>query len=290
MVVWAGALLASVGLRSGSALGDVEVRRVVSLAPSVTEILFALGVGDRVVGVSAYCDYPPEAQRIDRIGTFLTPNVERILAKQPDLVIGVPSPGNRAPVENLRSLGLRVVIVDPEGVAAILESIRSIAAAVGVPEEGERLVGAIGRRLAALAGRLEGAARRRVLMVVGRAPLMAAGRGTYQDELIRLAGGDNVAAASGEHWPNLGVEFVIAAAPEVIIDVSMGSEATSADGAMAFWRAFPTVPAVRDRRVHTEGASALLRPGPRVAETLELVARYVHPERFATGGDGAAAP
>ena len=95
-------------------------QRIISLAPSITEILFALGVGDRVVGVSSYCDYPPEATRIERIGTFLQPNVERILTKHPDLVIGVPSPDNRAPVERLETLGRRVLIVDPERVAATL--------------------------------------------------------------------------------------------------------------------------------------------------------------------------
>src|SRR5215468_11425388 len=92
----------------------VSPQRIISLAPSITEILFALGVGDRVVGVSTYCDYPPEATRIDRIGTFLQPNIERILAKRPDLVIGVPSPTNREPVERLQQLGLRILIVNPE--------------------------------------------------------------------------------------------------------------------------------------------------------------------------------
>src|SRR5215470_1410783 len=87
-------------------------QRIISLAPSITEILFALGVGDRVVGVSTFCDYPPEATRLDRIGTFLQPDIERILAKRPDLVIGVPSPTNRAPVERLESLGLHILIVD----------------------------------------------------------------------------------------------------------------------------------------------------------------------------------
>src|SRR5215470_19986888 len=102
-------------------------QRIISLAPSITEILFALGVGDRVVGVSTYCDYPPEATRIDRIGTFLQPNVERILAKKPDLVIGVPSPDNRAPVERVEELGLRVLIVNPERIDDILQAIRTIA-------------------------------------------------------------------------------------------------------------------------------------------------------------------
>jgi cobalamin transport system substrate-binding protein len=257
-------------------------QRIISLAPSVTEILFALGVGDRVVGVSTYCDYPPAATHIDHIGTFLQPDVERILIEQPDLVIGVPSPGNRAPVERLESLGVRVLIVDPERVDQILASIRTIAAAVGARDAGTRLTARIEHELAAVRARLDGAARPRVLMLVGRSPFVAAGRGTYQDELIELAHGTNLAAAAGEAWPNLSLETIVARAPEVIIDASMGSEAPSDPAAaVAFWRDFPTIPAVRDQRVYGYGATELLRPGPRVARTLEAVARFIHPERFA---------
>jgi iron complex transport system substrate-binding protein len=262
-------------------------QRIISLAPSVTEILFALGAGDRVVGVSTYCDYPPEAAAIDRIGTFLQPNVERILAKRPDLVIGVPSPGNRAGVERLEELGIRLLIVDPERLADILASIRAIADAVGVPERGAALVARIERELAAVAQRLEGAPRPRVLMLVGRSPFVAAGRGTYQDELIELAHGTNLAAASGGTWPNVGLEFIVARAPEVIIDASMGSEeATDRATAIAFWDDFPTIPAVRDQRIYGYRAYELLRPGPRVAQTLETVARFIHPQRFSVPTDG----
>src|SRR5262245_45049114 len=119
-------------LLSPGSLRAQAPQRIISLAPSITEILFALGVGDRVVGVSTYCDYPEAAKQIDRVGTFLQPNVERILAKKPDLVIGVPSPGNRASVERLQELGLRILIVNPERIAEILAAIRTIADAVGV--------------------------------------------------------------------------------------------------------------------------------------------------------------
>lgn len=260
-------------------------RRIVSLAPSITETLFALGVGERVVGVSTYCDYPPQAARIDKVGTFLQPNVERILAKRPDLVIAVPSPGNRAPVESLRELGLEVLIVNPERIGEILDAIRRIAAAVGVAEEGARLVARIEGELGAVEARVAGAPPVRTLLLVGRAPFIAAGAGTYQDELITRGGGVNVAAGSGGAWPNLSLEFVVAQAPQVIVDASMGSEeAADRAASLAFWNDFPTIPAVRDGRVHGYRAYELLRPGPRVAETLATVARFLHPERFADGG------
>jgi iron complex transport system substrate-binding protein len=267
-----------------------SVKRIVSLAPSVTEILFALGVGDRVVGVSTYCDYPPPAAKIDRIGTFLSPNVELILSKRPDLVIGVPSPGNRKSVEMLEDMGFLVVIVEPERVKAILSAIRTIAAAVGVADGGAQLVGSIERRIQSVTARLQGVSRPKVLMVVGRRPLIAVGRGTYQDDLIELAHGTNVAAQTGERWPNLGIEFVLEQAPDVIIDAGMGSEEVDRETGAAFWQSFPSLPAVRDNRIYGYRKYELLRPGPRVAETLETVARYLHPERFsempADGGAG----
>ena len=256
-------------------------QRIVSLAPSVTETLFALGVGDRVVGVSTYCDYPPEAARIDKVGTFLAPNVERILAERPDLVIAVPSPGNRTPVERLRDLGLEVLIVNPERIDEILASIRTIAAAVGVQEAGARLVERVEAGVKAVEARVAGAPATRTLLLVGRSPFVAAGAGTYQDELVTRGGGTNIAAGSGQAWPNLSLEFIVAQAPQVIIDASMGSE-EAADSATSveFWGDFPTIPAVRDKRIYGYRAYELLRPGPRVAETLATVARFIHPERF----------
>jgi iron complex transport system substrate-binding protein len=257
-----------------------RVESIVSLAPSVTEILFALGVGDRVVGVSTYCDYPERAKHIDQVGNFLQPNVELILRKQPDLVIAVPSPANRVPVESLNDLGLRVLVVDPDGIAEIYAAIGSIAAAVGEVSEGERLVRDIRARVDRVTGRLAGAPRRRVLMLVGRSPLIAAGSGTYQNELIVLARGTNVAADAGSAWPNLSLELIIAAAPEVIIDAGMGSEEEDTQSGRAYWQKFSTIPAVRAGRLFGYGVYELLRPGPRIAETLEMVARFIHPEQF----------
>ena len=282
-----GSLLAAllVVLLTGQSLA--EVSRIVSLAPSVTEILFALGVGDRVVGVSTHCDYPRAVAGIDRIGTFLSPNVERILTKEPDLVIGVPSPGNRTPVETLERLGLRVMIVDPDGVAEILATIRAVAEAVGVPEAGERLIREIGQEMERVTSRVAEAPARRVLMLVGRKPFIAVGPGTYQAELIELAGGTNVAKQTGTSWPNLSLEFIIIEAPEVLIDASMGSEEDpNREAVGSFWHAFPTIPAVRDGRIHGYRAYELLRPGPRIPQTLEALARFIHPEQFA-GQDSA---
>jgi len=266
------------GLLFLSAPARAAATRVISLAPSVTEILFALGVGERVVGVSTYCDYPPETARIDKVGTFLSPNVELIVAKKPDLVIAVPSPGNQRAVESMAELGLSVLVVDPESVDSILAAVQTVADAVGVSAAGRELSARISDRVARLGQRLASAPPRTVLMVVDHRPLIAVGAHTYQDELIRLARGVNVAAKAGDQWPHVGLEFAVAAAPEVIIDTTMGNDEESVPA--DFWQTFATIPAVRSRRIYGYRAFVLLRPGPRVAEALETLARFIHPEAF----------
>ena len=259
-----------------------EPMRIISLAPSVTETIFALGLGDRLVGVSVYCDYPPAAERIDRVGTFLTPNVEAIVAKRPDVIIAVPSPGNQGSVQVLRRLGLKVVLVDPNTVAEIKTSLVTIGRELDHEAAAQVLVARIDAQIASVQARLDDAPARKVLMVVGQTPLIAVGTGTFQDELIRMAHGDNLAAAAGGSWPRLSIEFAIAAAPQVIIDTSMGNEEqVGAAPAMAFWKRFPTIPAVRDGHVYGYKAYQVLRPGPRIGEAFEAIARFIHPERFA---------
>jgi len=258
-----------------------EPQRIVSLAPSLTETVFALGLGDRLVGVSVYCDYPPAAQRIDRVGTFITPNVEAIVAKRPDVILAVPSPGNRSPVESLERLGFKVVVVDPLSLDGIKESLLTIGGQLGKPERAKELVEAIDRQIESVRARVSGAPSRRVLMVVGETPLIVAGGATVQDELIHLAGGVNLGAAAGKDWPHVSIEYAISSAPEVIIDSTMGSEVRAGeDSATAFWKAFPMIPAVKEGRIFGYKAYEVLRPGPRIGEALEMIARFIHPERF----------
>ncbi len=259
--------------------------RIVSLAPSVTESVFALGLGDRLVGVSVYCDYPPGVEKIDRVGTFLTPNIETILAKRPDIVLGVPSPGNRGPVEELRRLGVRVVVVDPTTVDQIKQAQIEIGTALGVEAAARELVRGIDARIERVSTVLRDVPERKVLMVVGQTPLIAVGRGTYLDELIRMAHGINLGAVAGGSWPRLSIEFPIAAGPEVIIDTTRGNEEQiGAAASLEFWKSFATIPAVKNGRVHGYKQYQLLRPGPRLAEALETIARIIHPEAFSEGG------
>jgi iron complex transport system substrate-binding protein len=255
-------------------------KRIVSLAPSVTETLFAIGAGEQLVGICTFCDFPREVERIDRVGAYITPNVEAIVAKRPDVVIGVP-PNNPEAIAALQRLGLRAIVVRVDTITEIEVAIRTIAQEAGREVEGEKLLAAMQQRMVTVRKRLEGAPQRRVLMVVGQTPLIAVGSGIFLDELIRQAQGINVAASAKQPWPHLSLEVVVASQPEVIIDGSMGSEEIQdAEQRLGIWRNFPTLPAVRDGRLHGRLSYAILRPGPRLPDAFEELARLIHPERF----------
>jgi iron complex transport system substrate-binding protein len=177
-------VLARMASAAPLAAADTAPARIVSLAPSVTETLFALGAGPRVVAVSDYCDYPPEVVALPRIGSFLTPSVEAVLAARPDLVIATPSPGNYDAVAQLRRLGVRVEAIEATRLAEVATMTRRIAELAGVPEAGERLVAEMERGMNAVRARLASAPRRRVLMIIGQEPLIAVGRGSFLGELL----------------------------------------------------------------------------------------------------------
>lgn len=252
-----------------------EPLRLVSLAPSITEILFELGLGARVVGTCAQCNYPAAARRLPRVGSYVAPSVEAVLAARPDLVIAVPSPANRQAVQAVERLGVRVLVVHDRVLADLWDGVRRIAAATGREEQGTALETRIRADLDAVAACVAGRPRPRVLMVVGHRPLIVVGGRTLQHELVEIAGGTNVAADVGASFPQISLEVVADRAPEVIVDAAMGSER----GGQAVFASLPDLPAVRDHRVVAVDADELLRTGPRIAEAARRLARVIHPER-----------
>ena len=252
--------------------------RIVSLAPGVTETLFALGEGGAVVGVSQYCDYPAEATRLPKVGTFLTPNVEAIAALRPDLIIGPGLSSSRREVRTLAAMGYPTMTVNDDSLDGIEQSIALIGARTGEQEAAHRLLGAIQTHIEAVRARLERTKPRTVVMLVGHQPMVAVGRGTFLDDLLHLAGGDNIADLSAQNWPRLSIEYIIAMRPAVILDGAMGSDANTPAG---FWARYPTIPAVRDHRVFGYPQDPMLHPGPRVWQSLEILARRIHPEAYA---------
>jgi len=258
-------------------------KRVVSLAPSVTETVFALGFGDRLVGVTTYCDYPAEAQKLPKIGGFMSPSLEAIVAKRPDFVIGVGSATDPVKAREMERLGLKVTLISLASVSDILNSIKSIARLLGSPQAGEKLVRKITLQFDEVKKRVAPAPLRSILLAVGLRPLVAVGGKNFIDELITLAGGKNIAGNAAQPWLNLPDEYVVAKAPQVIIEAGMGSERGPSG---KNWSDLASIPAVKERRVYAYQSDKILRPGPRIGEGLEEIARLVHPECFAEAKRG----
>jgi len=276
-----GGLIFVFGLASsGNAAAESIPRRIVSLAPSVTETVFALGFGNRLVGVTSHCDYPVEAKRLPKIGDFMSPSVEVIAAKQPDLVIGVTGATDPARAREIERLGIKITLVSVSSVSEILSSFKHIAALLGDPDAGATLVEKITAQFGKVKRRIAPAPRRSTLLAVGLRPLVAVGGKNFLDELITLAGGENIAGNASQPWLNLPDEYVVAKAPQVIIQAGMGSDAS---GPTRQWSDLRSIPAVKERRVYTYNSDKILRPGPRIGEGLEEIARLIHPECFNVG-------
>jgi cobalamin transport system substrate-binding protein len=258
-------------------------QRVVSLAPSVTETLFALGFGDRLVGVTTSCDYPAEARKIPKIGGFMSPSLETIVAKRPGIVIGVSSATDPAKAREMKRLGLEVTLISLASVNDILSSIKSIARSLGSPQAGEKLVRKITLQMDQVKERVAPAPRRSTLLLVGLRPLIAVGGKNFIDELITLAGGQNIAGDAPQPWLNLPDEYVVAKAPQVIIEAGMGSER---DQIAKHWADLKSIPAVQQGRVYRYPSDKILRPGPRIGEGLDEIARLLHPECFGDSKGG----
>ena len=258
----------------GDAPPSTAAPRVVSLAPNLTEILFALGVGDQVVGVTDFCDYPLEATTKPSIGGFVNPNLEAILELEPDLALATPNIGNRDAVLRLESLGVEFMIVETPDLAGLYETIRAIAARVGVPGRGEALVAEMEEDMEAIRSRIGASPPIATLMVFAHDPLVVAGRETFFHDMLIHAGGTNVAAEAEGHFPHFSLEEVIRVGPQVIVETVMGA---GGDPAVRFWERWKSIPAVQDRRICTPTPDLVLRPGPRTPAGIAELADCLHP-------------
>lgn len=253
-------------------------RRIVSLAPSITETVFALGFGSRLVGVTTYCNYPPEARNIPKVGGFVSPSLEVIVSMRPDLVLGVSGATDPVKAKEMERFGFKVKLLSLASVSDILNSIKTIARLLGSAEAGESVVKNIIRQFNSVKSRIAGAPRRPTLLAVGIRPLVAVGGKNYLNELITLAGGQNIAGNTDQPWLNLPDEYVVAKAPQVIIEAGMGSEQGESTN---HWGDLESIPAVREHQVYAYQSDKILRPGPRIGEGLKEIARLIHPECFA---------
>jgi iron complex transport system substrate-binding protein len=251
--------------------------RIVSLAPSITETVFVLGEGDRLVGVTDYCDYPPEATRKPRVGGISTPSFEAILALRPDLVLATSESNYAEHVQRLASLGLVVYVIRPVDFETVLQSIERIGAVLGRETAARARVASMRQDADAIVHAVAGALRPRVLYVVWPNPLIAPGRGTLISELIQRAGGESVTGAEPLPYPRLSLETVVERRPDRII-VGRHGQGT-VEEPLRGWERLGSVGAVREGRVYGVDGDLVHRPGPRMIEALRALARVIHPER-----------
>lgn len=257
--------------------------RIISLVPGNTEILFALGLGDKVVGVTEYCDYPPEAQEKPKIGGFSTPNIEEVVALSPDLILATQRHETEI-IPALEGKGLTVFALDPKTLDEILEAITLIGEITGKEEAASQLVSEMSNRIKAVTDKTDNlpeAQRPRVFYVTWHDPLKTAGGDTWHEELIVKAGGINI-AHDLTGYAAISLEAVIHANPQVIITgAGMG---TGTDLPLQFALTEPRLRGV-DARINNRVYAVLddlsSRPGPRIVDGLEQFAESIHPELFA---------
>lgn len=245
-------------------------QRIVSIAPSVTEILFAVGAAPQVVGVSSADDYPPEVRYKPRVGGVQL-DYERIAILRPDLVVGVASL-QRPALERLRVLGYRVMAVDPRSLSDTYGTIQMIGRVTGRGGAARVVLDSMRARESRVTHAVAGSPKPRVFVEIWDQPFMTAGRGTFLDDLLRLARGTNIFAELAE-WPQVSEEQILARNPQVILTTSpVADRILRREG----WQ---QVAAVRNRRVHELNAAWVARPGPRLVQGLEQIARLLHPDR-----------
>ncbi|MGE0129122.1 MAG: ABC transporter substrate-binding protein [Blastocatellales bacterium] len=250
-------------------------RRVISLAPNVTEILFALGLGDRVVGVTSYCDFPEAAKTKEKVGDTLHPDLERIIALKPDLVVVSTSSQLENLTQKLGQLAIPVYVTNPRTAREVTVSIRSLGEVTGAAARAAEIAGEMESRIGAVEQRVKDLPRPRVFYVLQTGPLITAGRNTFINDLINIAGGKSISGDETADYPQFSRETVIARAPEVIVAPS--SHGTELVKESDLRRDFATTPAIRSNRIVWVNPDLVDRPGPRIVEGLERLAEGLHP-------------
>jgi iron complex transport system substrate-binding protein len=249
-------------------------RRIVCLAPSVTEILFYLGLGERVVGVTQFSYYPPEAAERPKVGSYIRLNAEKIIELAPDLAIGTVDGNKQDLVELLEQAGVAVYVVNPRSVREVVETVERLGLVCGVPEKGSALAAGLGKRVDRIEETAGSGKRPLVFFQINIRPIMSVSRNTIHHDIIRLAGGVNMTAESAITYPRISLEEVLARKPEVIIISSM-ERGGEFEKARQEWFKWPSIPAVKRGRVHLVDSDLVDRPSPRIIQGLEAVSGFI---------------
>jgi iron complex transport system substrate-binding protein len=254
-------------------------RRVVSLAPSITEMIFTLDRADCLKGVTRFSDFPAAAKRLPKVGSYVHLDLEKIVALKPDLCIAVKDGNPLEVIEHLEALHIPVYAVDPRNLETVMATLREIGVLLNADERAETLVHRLQARIQYVKSRVAGSScRPRIFFQIGLSPIVSVGTDTFIHEIIGLAGGKNLAEGPIT-YPRFSREQVLALAPDVFIITSMDRSATF-EKIKSEWARWPSLPAVKKERIYLVDSNLFDRPSPRLVEALELLARLIHPERF----------
>lgn len=256
---------------------EAAPERIISLAPSNTEILYALGLGEKVVGVTSYDDYPAEALEVEKIGDFNGINLEKIVELQPDLVVNY-GPGNEEENARLEEAGINYVGFEPESIDAVIDTITRIGQLTGASDQAKILADEMSIKRDEILSKIEGAESKTVFYEIWHEPLMAAGTGSFMDELMTMAGGENIAKDAEGEYPQFDLEQLVERNPEVYLTSADLPEKTVES--IIARPGFENIEAIMNGNVYVLDANIMSRPGPRIIEALEIIAKAIHPEKF----------
>jgi iron complex transport system substrate-binding protein len=255
-------------------------RRIISTAPSITETLFAMGLGPRVVGVTVYCNFPPEAATLPKIGTLLKPDPEAILALRPDLVVVQKQPNNLP--QQLDRLHIKYIVMDTSNLDMIYAGARVVGRATGESAAAERLISKMQTEMQAVAELVANKARPRVAFIVGHTAgrlegMVAGSSKSYFSDLLNAGGGTNIFSDVAAAYPKISLEQILSRDPDVILELS-GESRPKQEEVVALWQSLPRLKAVAAKRVFALPSGPFVIPGPRAPEAARLVLRLLHPE------------
>jgi iron complex transport system substrate-binding protein len=245
-------------------------KRIVSLSPSITETIFALGAGERLAGVTIFCNYPPQAKSIPKVAEFSRVYFEKILWQMPDLVIANRDSPAETVRDDLREYRIPFITVSAYTIDETLDMILDIGSAIGRQQEAEELTENMRGRISEVERKIRGARPVKTIMVFGHEPLIVAGPNTFADDMIRRAGGINIASNSPLKYPRYSLEQIVLEGPEVIIESGCGVAygASDIEAIKKFWQQWRDIPAVRNGRIVVLNSDIVTRPGPRIVEGL----------------------
>jgi iron complex transport system substrate-binding protein len=270
---WAGIVTDEIGRKI-----DIQQspQRIVSLAPGITETLYALNLDDKIVGVTAFCNWPPQARQKPRIGGFTNPSIEKIVSLKADLIIATADGNRKETIQQLERIGLPVYVTNPSDTDGILKSILHIGEITNREKDAGKLVEKLQKRLDNITAQIRHKSKPRVFFQIGLEPVITAGRGTLINEVIERAGGVNVAGRDTARYPRYSAEGIMAGSPDIILFAPMAGDKEFTAG-KRFWQEFRGIPAVDNNRIYPIDTDLISRASPRIVDAIEKMALIFHP-------------